>query len=161
MKDTFHRLPHFWATELRLHRPDSVTALVRHGNSVLSFEGLVFDEMHRWEHGCALKLVNQADTLFVAVGIDLRNHKLIYEPQGNCGTKLNKKSRSSIELHQKLQEFNWLYYGNGRLELWDAENDSLLGVSDVYIPMNMYQDPEAMEKIKVELRQLLEAATED
>jgi hypothetical protein len=141
--------------------PDHVTALIRRGNRIIVFEGMTLTEMKRFEEGCAFKVVNQDDTFFIAVGIDLKNHKLLYEPQGNCGVKLNKKSRSSVALAQKVQEFNWLYYGNGSLELWDADKDELLGVTEPYIPMNMMQDYKAMEKMRAEMQQLLNATSED
>lgn len=144
-----------------IEMPDHVTALVRHGNRIIAFEHMTLSEMQRLENGCAFKAVNQDDTFFIAVGIDLKNQKFLYEPQGNCGVKLNKKSRASIELAQKVQEFNWLYYGNGSLELWDADKDELLGVTEPYIPMNMMQDPEAMEKIRSEMQKLLDGATEE
>lgn len=141
--------------------PDHVTALIRHGNRIIAFEDMTLSEMQRFENGCAFKVVNQDDTFFIAVGIDLKNQKLMYEPQGNCGVKLDKRSRTSIEITQKVQEFNWLYYGNGSLELWDADKDELLGVTEPYIPVNMMQDPEAMEKIRSEMQKLLDEATED
>lgn len=146
---------------VNLHVPDNVTALIRHGNRIISFEEMVFDEMKRFEDGCAFKFVDKESTFFIAVGIDLRNHKLLYEPQGDCGVMLNKKSRSSIELYQKIQEFNWLYYGNGRLELWDADKDELLGVTVPYIPFNMMLDHDAMDKSRADIQKLLDEATED
>lgn len=147
--------------EVTVNLPDNVTALVRRGNHIIHFDSLVVDEMQRFENGCAMKLVDKNGTLYIAVGVDFRNHKLMYEPDGNCGTRFDKKSRSSIELLTKMREFNWLYYGNGALELWDSDTDEFLGASDVYIPMNMYQDHEAIERARSELKQLLDDATED
>jgi hypothetical protein len=147
--------------EVNVHLPDSITALIRHGNRIIAFEGLVVDEMKRWENGCTLKLVNREGTLTIATGIDLQNHKLLYEPEGNCNARFNRASRSSIELLRKLREFNWLYYGNGCLELWDEKTDELLGITDPYMPMNMFLDHKAIEKAREEMQQLLDAATED
>lgn len=141
--------------------PANMTALIRRRNTIIHFEGLQAVEMRRFEDGCSLRLANKEGTLNIAVGVDFRNHKLLYEPQGNCGVRLNKKSRPSIELCSKLQEFNWLYYGNGSLELWDADTDELLGTTDAYLPVNMYQDLEAMEKARAEIQSLLKEATED
>jgi hypothetical protein len=141
--------------------PDDITALVRRGNSIISFTGLLIDELQRWENGVGAKLVNQDSSLIIGVGIDFRHHTLVYEPQGNCGSELNKASRSSIELRRKLQEFNWLYYGNGHLELWDAKTDELLGKSEAYIPLNMFLDHGAIERSRTEMQKLFDAATED
>ena len=141
--------------------PGDITALVRRGNHFISFTGLLIDELQRWENGLGAKLVNQDSSLVIGFCIDFRLHALVYEPQGNCASMLNKASRSSVELRRKLQEFNWLYYGNGHFELWDTKTDELLGKSEVYIPLNMYLDHAAIERSRVEIQQLFDTATED
>lgn len=105
--------------------------------------------------------MNERGTLKLQVGIDFRERKLVYEPEGHCGAALDKSSRSSIEQYRKLREFNWLYYGNGHLELWDEERDELLGKTEAYIPLNMYLDHQAMERARAELQQLFDAASND
>lgn len=141
--------------------PDRITALVRWGNRVIPFCGLYIDALQRWENGLGVRLLNERGTLKLQVGIDFRERKLLYEPEGNCGVALSKSSRSSIEQYRMLQEFNWLYYGNGQLELWDEERDELLGKTEVYIPLNMYLDHQAIERARAETQQLLDAAQND
>lgn len=146
-------------TEILL--PDDITMLVRNGNKIISFSGILIAVIQHLENGLGLQLVNKDNTLFVGVGVDFRHRKLVYEPQGNSGAVLNKVSRSSVEQYREFQEFNWLYYGNGRLELWDADTDELLGKTEAYIPLNMYLDHQAIEEQRSEMQRLLDEATDD
>lgn len=147
--------------ETHILLPDRITALVRWGNRIIPFCGLYVDALQRWENGLGVRLLSEPGTLMLQVGIDFRERKLVYEPEGNCGAALDKSSRSSIEQYSKLREFNWLYYGNGQLELWDEERDELLGKTEAYIPLNMYLDHQALERARSELQQLLDAAIND
>lgn len=147
-----------WTT---LRFPDCITALVRRGNQIVAFESMAIDEIARRENGIALRLGNSAETLFLAVTIDFQKRKLLYEPQSSCGATLDTDSRSSVGLFRKLHEFNWLYYGNGRLELWRADTDELLGMTDTYIPLNMFLNHKAMDQTRMRLQQMFDTATKD
>ena len=39
--------------------------------------------------------------------------------------------------------FIWDYFGNGEIQIWDADNGALLSRVDGYIPTNMYADPDS------------------
>jgi hypothetical protein len=118
------------AVELDL--PDKITVLVRCRNKIVAFEGLTITGMTRWGNGIGVMFMDEASTLTIVVGIDFRNRKLVFEPQGNCGHELNPASRSSVELRRKLHEFIWLYQSNGHLELWNSDTDEFLGKTDAY-----------------------------
>lgn len=144
-----------------LQLPADITALVRRRNKFLTLTGLFIDHIWPWGDGSAFKLTNREETLYLACFIDFRNHKLVYEPQGNSGTKLNKASRASVEEYISLCNFNKLYFGNGRLELWDNDTDELLGMTEMYLPKNMLFDIDLDKQEQAQLQQLLDAATED
>jgi hypothetical protein len=147
--------------EAHIDLPDRITALVRCGNRLISFCGLYIEALQAWENGLGMRLLSETGTLMLQVGIDFHGRKLVYEPERNSGVTLDKSSRSSIEQYMKLQEFNWLYYGNGQLELWDEDRDEILGKTEVYVPLNMYLDHQAMERARAETQQLLDAANND
>lgn len=144
----------------KLMLPDNITALVRFNHEIVSFAALIPDEISRWHDGVNLRLVNHEKTLWIGVGIDFRNHKLLYEPQGGAGVVLNKSSRASVTLYTTFQEFNWLYVGNGRMELWDPDTDELCGMTEAYLPINSFYNFKAIEKARANLQFMLHQASE-
>ena len=41
------------------------------------------------------------------------------------------------EMGKERCQFIWDYFGNGEIQIWDAENGTLISRIDAYLPLNM------------------------
>jgi hypothetical protein len=52
-------------------------------------------------------------------------------------------AESAVRMHE-VTRFWHDYFGNGQLQIFNAETDELIGRKDAYIPLNMYQDSDGV-----------------
>jgi hypothetical protein len=144
---------------LNILLPDSVTVLVRHGADIHAFEGLRIAGLKQVKGGVGIWMLNADETLQVTVLINLADDCLDMNPS-DIECLMNGKSRSSVEQALLAHNFSWKYQGNGSVEIWNEDDDTLLGRTEPYYPNNGWRNPEWHEKCVAELTALIDAATE-
>jgi hypothetical protein len=74
---------------------------------------------------------------------------------------VNRSSPSSLDVALRVHNFAWAYLCNGSLEIWDEADDTLLGKSAPYMPVNMFLRPGWHDECLAALSTLQANATED
>jgi hypothetical protein len=139
--------------------PDAVTVLVRRGVEVHAFERLRIAGLKQVKGGVGMWMCNATETLQVTVLVNLAEDTLDMQPDGiEC--LMNSESRSSVEQALLAHHFSWTYVRNGAVEIWNEEDETLLGKTGPYIPVNAMANPEWHETSVAELTGFLESATE-
>jgi hypothetical protein len=144
---------------LNIALPDSLTALVRHGNDIHAFRGLRIAGLKQVKGGIGMWMLNADETLQLTVLINLVDECLNMNPS-DIECLMNQKSRSSIEQALLAHHFSWKYLGNGSVEIWSEDDDTLLGKTEPYYPLNGWSNPDWHEKCVEELTALIDGATE-
>lgn len=94
--------------------------------------------------------------------MDFRDERLIIDPIGGC-VLLNKKreSRSDIQSEISLEQFKFLLYCNGSLEIWSADRERRMGKSEAYmLPANWSPDFAGHQRTLTGLNELLQEMPE-
>jgi hypothetical protein len=85
--------------------------------------------------------------------LDFANERLNF----NLFTDLGYTDSGTAESADAISEvarFSKEYFGNGQLHIVDAESGQLIARKDAFIPMNMYQDDEAADRLIARWKQL-------
>jgi hypothetical protein len=101
-----------------------------------AFERLSVVGMGIASGGIALGLASEDQLVGVRLGLDFKNERLGFDFQGGVGLRDDGSARSiqnEIDYNRLLQ----CCISNGQLEVWDEDNDKLMGRSDPIIPVNI------------------------
>ncbi|SEV89593.1 methylamine utilization protein MauJ [Luteibacter sp. 329MFSha] len=136
--------------------PNQLTVLVRRGADVHAFEDLTIRGLKQLRGSIGLWMQNAEGTLQATLVINLENDSLEMAPDGiEC--LMNANSRSSVDQALKAHQFSWTHLRNGRVELWSPD-DTLLGKTAPYMPVNAMANPEWHTRSVAELTAMRDAA---
>lgn len=140
--------------------PERVTVVVRRGADAHAMEGMTVWAVDQFNVGLAFLMHDRSRSVRVGALFDLKDGALQMGPD-DISWKINPASRASIEASMTAHKQRWAYLGNGWVEIWDDETDTLLGKSMPYLPVNVFLEPGWFEKHLGELEALLERAPGD
>jgi hypothetical protein len=84
---------------------------------------------------------------------DFRNDRLHFDWSNGITMVPDDGGSDYLEAMAEIQRFQADYFGNGRLEIYNAETGALISRKDAFLPVNMFLDQEAahsgIEKLKV------------
>lgn len=83
---------------------------------------------------------------------DFRNERMQFDWSNGITMEPDDGSPDHLEAMAEIQRFNADYFGNGRLEIYNAETGALMSRKDAFLPVNMYLDQEAADRGIEELK---------
>ncbi|AUF96329.1 hypothetical protein CXQ80_11065 [Pseudomonas sp. 02C 26] len=76
---------------------------------------------------------------FFVFWMDFINERLIIDPIQGCGLlNATRESRSDIQSEISLEEFKFLIYCNGSVEIWSSDQERRMGKSEAYVLPNSW-----------------------
>jgi len=92
-----------------------------------------------------LRLGSDDATVRFDVTLDFANERLLFDLFSDVEV-VDTGTAESAERVAEFRRFSMEYFGNGQLQLYDAETGSLISRKDAFIPTNMFLDHEAAER---------------
>ena len=99
------------------------------------FEKLI-PEIEKIEDGIVCLKCRKSDLSYVYLVLDFPNEKLHFDPV-NGFSLYDDCSCKAIEFALAYYDFMRIYYANGELEIWNHDQQKLLGYRDPYLPVNI------------------------
>lgn len=125
--------------------PETVSIVARRGALREAFIEMLIFGLFQVEHGVRLLLTDKDKSIQFSIGVDLVGRKLEFDPLQDMGRVVDMDSISGIDREIKFRKFQWLMFCNARIEIWNEENNFLLGKSDPFLPLNMMTDHRQFE----------------
>lgn len=144
-----------------LEMPDNYTVLARRGGEVHAFENLKPEIAGQVERGIALDFITDNGAVRFRTVLDFSSERLIYDPVQGMSVDTNRDDKERVTQEITALEFQQCILGNGHLEVWDAENEKMLGRSETCIPVNCMINHEFYESELAKLRDTLSGFTEE
>ena len=141
-------------TEIEM--PEQYTVVARRGAEIHAFENLVPEIVGQTEGGMALEFVSQDESVRFRIVLDFSNERLIFDPVRGIGFLPDRSDQDRIRTEISVLEFQRCILGNGRLEVWEPESESMLGRSETCIPVNCFVNHEFYENELEALNELLD-----
>ena len=120
--------------------PETVSIVARRGPQSEAFLEMRPLSLAQAEQGLRLLLTDEDEKLQFSIGVDLVERKIKFNPFHDMGREVDLDSISGIDREIRFRKFQWLMIGNARIEIWNEENNHLLGKSDPFIPHNVITD---------------------
>lgn len=137
--------------ERQVELPETVSIVARRGPQSEALLEMQIFSLAQVEHGLRLLLTDKDEKFQFSIGIDLVERKLEFDPLQDMGRVVDLESSLGIDREIKFRQFQWLMFCNARIEIWNEENNLLLGKSDPFIPLNMMTDHRQHEAGMAEL----------
>jgi hypothetical protein len=101
---------------------------------------MVVSGINQVDDGLVMMMRSADHTVRVGCFINMRTDELDMGPD-DIEHDIDRSSRSSLDVALRVHNFAWAYLCNGSLEIWDEADDTLLGKSAPYMPVNMFLRP--------------------
>ncbi len=135
--------------------PDNYTVIARKGVEALYLENMDVEIIGQVSGGVALEFVSRKEVVRIRVILNFAEERLQFDPLHGIGFAPNRQEEEFIAWEIALLEFQRCMLGNGRLEIWDAVSDTMLGRSEVYVPLNFFINEDFYDSELAALRSLL------
>ncbi|OAS08555.1 MULTISPECIES: methylamine utilization protein MauJ [Pseudomonas] len=142
--------------------PDELYVVARKGQTAVHL-GLMRMTASRMDEGkLGIQLDSANGRVFFVFWMDFANERLIFDPIRGCGLlNARRESRSDIQSEILLQEFRFLMYCNGSVEIWSSDRERRMGKSEAYIlPVNWSPNFADHQQTLIELNERLQAMPE-
>lgn len=120
--------------------PDTVSIIARKDGEFYAFLNMKSDRIDQVSKGVNITFINSEDSCQFGVGLNFVDNKLLFDPLTDMGRRFNLNTVDGIENEIKFRKLQWCMLCNGKLEIWDEETHSLLGITDTYFLVNMMID---------------------
>ena len=135
--------------------PDSYTVVARRGAEVYSFENMKPEIAGQIEGGMVFDLVSDDNAVRFRTVLSFSDERLIFDPVQGIGFTPNREEQILIRHELNVLRFQRCILSNGHLEVWDQENEVMLGRSETCIPVNCYVNMEFYDTELGKLEKLL------
>lgn len=109
-----------------------------------------------------IQLESSNGRAFFVFWMDFTNERLIINPIQGCGLlNATRESRSDVQSEISLEEFKFLLYCNGSVEIWSSDRERRMGKSGAYmLPADWSPDLAGHQQTLTELNELLQRMPE-
>lgn len=123
--------------------PESVAIVARRDANLHAYEGMIFGPVVLHEKELRFVLTSPDQTVQFSLALGLEDEELTFEPLEDMGFAREPESPEAIDRAIKFLKFRFCILCNGRVEIWNEDEESLLGATAGYLPLNMMVDPDA------------------
>jgi hypothetical protein len=136
--------------------PERYTVLARREAEVYSFQDMIPEIAGQVEGGVVFDLVSEDGAIRIRTVLSFADERLKYDPSGGFGFTPNRDDPKFIQYEINYLLFSRCILSNGHLEIWDQEEELMLGRSETCIPVNCFVNPKYYESELSLLENLLE-----
>jgi hypothetical protein len=136
--------------------PERYTVLARREAEIYSFQDLIPEIVGQVAGGFVFDLVTEDGAVRFRTELSFADERLKYDPIGGFGFTPNRNDPKFIQYEINSLLFSKCILSNGHLEIWDQEDEVILGRSETCIPMNCFVDTKYYESELSLLEKLLE-----
>ncbi len=140
---------------LTIDMPEYITVLARRGSTSHPFQDVQIKALAQVKGGLLIDIATKDEIVGFRVILDFLDERLHFDPVNGMRLESNRENKKHIEYEILFLEFQCCILGNGRLEIWDQEEEVILGQSAECIPKNCYVNHEHFTKELEKLKKLL------
>ncbi len=136
--------------------PERYTVLARREAEIFSFQDMTPEITGQIEGGLVFDLVTEDGAIRIRTVLSFADERLKFDPMGGIGITPNRDDPKYIQYEIDSLLFSRCILSNGHLEIWDQEDELMLGRSETCIPVNCFVNNDFYESELSLLGKLLE-----
>lgn len=136
--------------------PELYAIVARRGAERYSFGDMHPQIIGQVAGGMVLDFVTTDHAVTVRTELSFANERLIFDPVRGIGFTPNRDDSKFVKYEMTVLRFSRCILGNGHLEIWNQEDEALLGRSDACIPVNCFVNSEFYDAELGKLEALLD-----
>lgn len=107
---------------------------------------MIIKEIGQHAHVFHMRFSSPDGRVSLELHADFQNERMHFDWSQGVGIVPDDGSPDHLEALAELHRFQADYFGNGRLEIYNAENGELISRKDAFLPLNMFLDQESADK---------------
>lgn len=131
--------------------PELYTIVARRGPETISFENMRPRIIGQIPGGMVLDFVTDDEAVKIRTELSFADERLRFDPVNGIGFVPNRDDPTFVRHEISVLHFSRCILSNGHLEVWNQEDEAMLGRSETCIPVNCFVNEEFY---KTELRKL-------
>lgn len=135
--------------------PELYTIVARRSHETFSFENMRPQIIGQIPGGMVLDFVSDDEVVRVRTELSFADEQLRFDPVGGIGFRSNRDDQKFVRYEINVLRFSRCILSNGHLEIWNQEDEVLLGRSETCIPVNCFVNNEFYETELGKLEALL------
>lgn len=129
-----------------LEVPNQVTIVARKEGTIAVMPAMAYVQMGTWKNGISVVFCDVSQTVFVEIDLDFRENRLLLDPVEKITFAARRESIEQLDAEIVGHKFLMAVFCNGQVEVWDDDDDTMLGRAKAYMPMNMTPDFEGHQQ---------------
>lgn len=135
--------------------PELYTIVARRGSETFPFENMHPQIIGQVTGGMVLDFVTNDEAVRVRTELSFAQERLGFDPVRGIGFTPNRDDSKFVQYEIAVLRFSRCILSNGHLEIWNQEDEALLGCSEACIPVNCFVNNEFYEAELGKLEALL------
>ena len=139
-------------TDQRMVDVPNIDVQIRGKTQYAPLNGMVIKEISQQAHIFYMTFDSTDARVRLRLQADFENERLYFNWSNGITVAPDDDSAEYLEAMAEVQRFNADYFGNGRLEIYNADTGALISRKDAFMPVNMFLDQEAADSGVEELK---------